>query len=326
MKHWYRWFAALGAAMFVAACGDGDDPVSSPPPGTLAEEATSRGFGALVAAADKAGLVGALSNSSAQLTVFAPTDAAFNALATRLGFADAAAMVAALDAQTLARILQYHVLPSRQTAAELAAGGATQATLYEFRGAPATLALNTTGGVRIRDAVLNEATVTAADVPASNGVIHVVDSVLVPPGVLTVVQMAQANPAFSTLVQAVVTADLAGTLGGAGPFTVFAPTNDAFAAALGELGLTPAQLLASPDLAAILTYHVLGAAVRAADVVALPKPAVVTTVQGGTFTIDADLRLVDGRGRITGLVATDIEASNGVIHVIDNVLLPPAAD
>ena len=326
MKHWYRWFAALGAAMFVAACGDGDDPVSSPPPGTLAEEATSRGFGALVAAADKAGLVGALSNSSAQLTVFAPTDAAFNALATRLGFADAAAMVAALDAQTLARILQYHVLPLRQTAAELAAGGATQATLYEFRGAPATLALNTTGGVRIRDAVLNEATVTAADVPASNGVIHVVDSVLVPPGVLTVVQMAQANPAFSTLVQAVVTADLAGTLGGAGPFTVFAPTNDAFAAALGELGLTPAQLLASPDLAAILTYHVLGAAVRAADVVALPKPAVVTTVQGGTFTIDADLRLVDGRGRIAGLVATDIEASNGVIHVIDNVLLPPAAD
>ena len=326
MKHWYRWFAALGAAMFVAACGDGDDPVSSPPPGTLAEEATSRGFGALVAAADKAGLVGALSNSSAQLTVFAPTDAAFNTLATRLGFADAVAMVAALDAQTLARILQYHVLPSRQTAAELAAGGATQATLYEFRGAPATLALNTTGGVRIRDAVLNEATVTAADVPASNGVIHVVDSVLVPPGVLTVVQMAQANPAFSTLVQAVVTADLAGTLGGAGPFTVFAPTNDAFAAALGELGLTPAQLLASPDLAAILTYHVLGAAVRAADVVALPKPAVVTTVQGGTFTIDADLRLVDGRGRIAGLVATDIEASNGVIHVIDNVLLPPAAD
>ena len=326
MKHWYRWFAALGTAMFVAACGDGEDPVAAAAPGTLAEEATSRGFGALVAAADKAGLVGALSNSSAQLTVFAPTDAAFNTLAVRLGFADAAAMVAALDAHSLAQILQYHVLPSRQAAADLVAGSSTQATLYEFRGAPATLALNTTAGVRIRDAVLNEATVTTADVAASNGVIHVVDSVLVPPGVLTVVQMAQANPAFSTLVQAVVAADLAGTLGGAGPFTVFAPTNDAFAAALGELGLTPAQLLASPDLAAILTYHVLGAAVRAADVVALPKPALVTTVQGGTFTVEADLRLVDGRGRSAGLVATDIEARNGVIHVIDNVLLPPAAE
>ena len=326
MKHWYRWFAALGTAMFVAACGDGEDPVAAAAPGTLAEEATSRGFGALVAAADKAGLVGALSNSSAQLTVFAPTDAAFNTLAVRLGFADAAAMVAALDAHSLAQILQYHVLPSRQAAADLVAGSSTQATLYEFRGAPATLALNTTAGVRIRDAVLNEATVTTADVAASNGVIHVVDSVLVPPGVLTVVQMAQANPAFSTLVQAVVAADLAGTLGGAGPFTVFAPTNDAFAAALGELGLTPAQLLASPDLAAILTYHVLGAAVRAADVVTLPKPALVTTVQGGTFTVEADLRLVDGRGRSAGLVATDIEARNGVIHVIDNVLLPPAAE
>lgn len=321
MRKWTRWIAALGAATFLAACGDDDPAVNSA--GTLAEEASARGFSALVAAADKAGLVPALSDTASNLTVFAPTDAAFDTLATRLGFANATAMVTALDGQTLARILQYHVLPARKTAADLVAGGATQATLYEFRGAPSTLALSTTSGVQLRDAVLNQASVTTADVAASNGVIHVVDSVLVPPGVLTIVQMAQANPTFSTLVQAVVAANLAGTLSGAGPFTVFAPTDAAFAATLSELTLTAAQLLASPDLAAILTYHALGSAVRAADVVALPKPAAVTTLQGSSFSVDAALALTDGRNRTANLVATDVEASNGVIHVIDNVLLPP---
>ena len=327
MKRWIHWLAAMGAATLLAACGGGDDSTAPPPapaPGTLAQEATSRGFSALVAAADKAGLVGALSSSSSNLTVFAPTDAAFTTLATRLGFASATAMVNALDGPTLAKILQYHVLPTKKLAADLVAGGATQATLYDYKGSASTLAIATTGGVRITDAVLNQATVTTADVPASNGVIHVVDSVLVPPGVLTVVQMAQANPTFSTLVQAVVTANLATTLSGSGPFTVFAPTDDAFTATLTELSLTPAQLLASPDLAGILTYHVLAGAVSAADVVALPKPAAVTTLQGSSFTVDADLKITDGRARTANLVATDVFASNGVIHVIDNVLLPPA--
>ncbi len=322
MKTWTHWLAALGAATVLAACGGDDDPPPTPAPGTLAQEASARGFTALVAAADKAGLAGALSSASSSLTVFAPTDAAFAALASRLGFASATAMVNALDGPTLAKILQYHVLPTRQQASHLAAGAATQNTLYEFEGAAATLALSTTGAVRITDEVLNQATVTGADVPASNGVIHVIDRVLVPPGVLTVVQMAQANPSFGVLVQAVTTANLAGTLGGAGPFTVFAPTDAAFAAALDELSLTAAQLLARPDLAAILSYHVVSGDVRAADVAALPKPAAVATVQGGTFTVDAALTITDGRSRTTNLVATDIVASNGVVHVIDNVLLP----
>ncbi|MCW5658524.1 MAG: fasciclin domain-containing protein [Burkholderiaceae bacterium] len=323
MKPWIRWLAALGAVTVLAACGGGDDDPPPPPaPGTLAQEASARGFTALVAAADKAGLVGALSSASSSLTVFAPTDAAFATLASRLGFSSATAMVNALDAATLSKILQYHVLPTRQQASDLSAGAATRDTLYEFEGAAATLALSTTGGVRITDEVLNQATVTAADVPASNGVIHVIDRVLVPPGVLSVVQMAQANPSFSVLVQAVTTANLAGTLGGAGPFTVFAPTDTAFAATLNELSLTAAQLLASPDLAAILTYHVVAGDLRAADVAALPKPAAVTTVQGGTFTVDAALAITDGRSRTANLAGTDIVASNGVIHVIDNVILP----
>jgi transforming growth factor-beta-induced protein len=323
MIHWLKKLAVVSSVALVAACGGSDDPV---PPGTLAQEATDRGFSALVAAADKASLVPALSASTSSLTVFAPTDAAFNDLAATLGFADAPAMVSALDSATLAKILQYHVLPTKQLAADLAAGGPTQATLYTFENAPTTLALDTSAGVKITDALLTQANVTTANVAASNGVIHVIDKVLVPPGVLNLVQMAQLNQTFSVLVEAVIAADLATTLEGPGIFTVFAPTNDAFTARLGELTLTKAQLLASPGLADILTYHVLDGSVRAADIVALPKPASVTTLLGSTFTVGTTLAITDGEARTANLVATDVIASNGVIHVIDAVLQPPASN
>ena len=96
-------------------------------------------------------------------------------------------------------------------------------------------------------------------------------------------------------------------------------------AALTQLSLTKPQLLASPDLAGILTYHVLAGNVRAAGVAALPKPASVTTVQGSAFTVDSALVITDGRARTANLAATDVIASNGVIHVIDAVLLPAVA-
>lgn len=312
-----RWLAALGASLMLAACGGDDDG-----PGTIAAEASAQGFTSLVAASTKAGLAPALNDPGADLTVFAPTNAAFDKFAVTLGFSDAAAMVQALDADTLAMVLKFHVLPSSKSAADLAAGGATQATLYEFEGAPATLTLDTSNGVKITDAVLTQATVISADVPASNGVIHAIDKVLVPPGVLNVVQMAQLNPAFSVLVEAVVSADLVTTLSGPGPFTVFAPTDDAFTAALTELSVTKDELLASPNLGAVLTYHVVLGDLRAADVVALPKPVAVATVQGGSFTVDTNLGITDALGRTAALVATDVVASNGVIHVIDKVLLP----
>ena len=139
----------------------------------------------------------------------------------------------------------------------------------------------------------------------------------------TVVQVAQADPQFSTLVEAVVAADLATTLSGSGPFTVFAPTNDAFAALLTELGVTKAQLLADKALlTSVLTYHVLPARVQRAQV---PAGKAITTVQGGVFKIDAvgaALVVTDGRNRQATITATDVPASNGVIHVIDKVLLP----
>jgi uncharacterized surface protein with fasciclin (FAS1) repeats len=145
-----------------------------------------------------------------------------------------------------------------------------------------------------------------------------------PPAPGNIVQTAQANAQFSILVEAVTAADLGGTLSGAGPFTVFAPTNDAFAALLTELGLTKDQLLANkPLLTSVLTYHVLPAKVLKAGVpLGLPN----STVQGGVFKVDqagAGLRITDGRNRTANILSTDIAASNGVIHSIDKVLLPP---
>lgn len=319
MHRWLKYLIAVSSVALVAACGGDDDEH----PGTIAEVATDRQLTALVAAAGKAGLVDELSDEDATLTVFAPTDAAFDALATTLGFADAAAMVAALDPETLAKILAYHVLPARKPAAQLRAGD--EPTLYAFEDAPATLAVETIGGVTLGDEVLTRATVTTADVAARNGVVHVIDKVLVPPGVLDLVQMAKLNPAFSTLVTAVATAGLDDDLAGTGPFTVFAPTNDAFAALLARTGLDAGQLLASPGLAGTLLYHVVAGEVRAADVLALPNPAFVDTLAGGDLELRNDtLALVDDDADSPDarIAATDIVARNGVIHVIDQALIP----
>lgn len=314
MRHLMKWILALSATSLIAACGGDDDP--PPPPPTIAGVASQPGFTALLAAVQKANLVATLNDPNARLTVFAPTDAAFTSLATSLGFASPTALVTALPAADLAKILTYHVLPTQLNAAALVSGGATQPTGYTFEGNPARLSLNTSSGVRITDAALTQATVTTADVAASNGVVHVIDKVLVPPGVLNIVQMAQVNPIFSTLVSAVVSANLQGTLSGAGPFTVFAPTNDAFAAIASTVaGLT------TPQLGTVLTYHVLGTQVLAADI---PFGTPITTVAGQSITINAGPppTITDTTATPAPLVATDVRASNGVIHVISKVLIP----
>jgi uncharacterized surface protein with fasciclin (FAS1) repeats len=318
MFHWFKTALTVSAVSFLSACGGSDDHPAentTPPTQNIVQLAQAQNLNVLVAAATKAGLAPTLSSANSSLTVFAPTDAAFNALAVRLGLADGNALVAALPGSALANILTYHVLPSRKTAADLVAGGATQPTLYSFSGAATSLKLDTSSGVRITDAVLTKATVTTPNVQATNGIVHVVDKVLVPPGVLTVVQMAQANPAFSTLVGAVSAAGLVNTLSAAGPFTVFAPTNDAFSA----IASTVAGLSA-PQLTTVLTYHVLGSQVLST---AIPFGAAVATVSGQTITINNNpLRITDKTAVPAPITDTDIRASNGVIHVVSKVLIP----
>jgi transforming growth factor-beta-induced protein len=189
--------------------------------------------------------------------------------------------------------------------------------------------------------MVNDANVVATDVMASNGVIHVIDAVLLPPGVDPaallageeeaadttmaaeepgdIVAVASSTEGFSTLVAAVEAAGLVETLQGPGPFTVFAPTDDAFAAL--PAGVLDALLLPENQavLTQILTYHVLAGEVLAADVTA----GEVETVQGDPITITTDGGVMVNDANV---VATDVMASNGVIHVIDAVLLPPGVD
>ncbi len=335
----------LSLGLVAAACAS-DDPEALPAAdettttteamaevGNIAEVATEAGnFTTLLAAATAADLVGPLTADS-ELTVFAPTDEAFAAALEALDLS--ADELLASDA--LADILTYHIVAGEvKSDVVVTLDGQEVETL---NGDSVTVSVD---GSSVK---VNDANVVAVDVDASNGVIHVIDSVLLPADVAaalgaggedameddameddamedvpaTVVDIATSSDDFSILVEAVLAADLAGTLSGEGPFTVFAPTNDAFAAALDALELTKEELLASPDLAGILTYHVVPAKVLAADAIAADGTEV-PTVNGDTIEVS----VVDGSVMVDGatVTATDLIAGNGVVHVIDAVILP----
>ncbi len=137
----------------------------------------------------------------------------------------------------------------------------------------------------------------------------------------TCVEIAASNPDFSTVVTAVNAAGLGETLSGTGPFTIFAPTNEAFAKLPAGTVQTLTQPASKDALTKILTYHVVSGEVMAKDV----KPGAVTTVEGGTFTVattGGKVTITDAKGGTANVTATDIQCSNGVIHVIDTVLMP----
>ena len=269
-------------------------------------------FSILVEAVVAAGLADTLSGVG-PFTVFAPNNAAFEALLAELKVTKEQLLS---NKGLLTAVLTYHVLPGKVLAADIRQGA--QATTVQGQ----LFTLGLAGGASITDAQGRKANIVATDVAASNGVIHVIDKVILPQ-TKNIVEIALGLPDFSILVEAVLAADLQGTLASAGPFTVFAPTNAAFASLLYELRLTKDQLLASKALlASVLTYHVLPAKVLARDVTDGAMP---TTVQGQKFTLDRDgasLEIHDARGREAHVIATDVQALNGVIHVIDKVLLP----
>ena len=162
---------------------------------------------------------------------------------------------------------------------------------------------------------VNGATIVATDIEASNGIIHVIDAVLVPPPKMA--DLVVATDALSTLEAAVVAAGLVDTLNGPGPFTVFAPTNDAFAA-LPE-GTVEGLLADTGALTNVLTYHVIAGRVTAEQVIGLSS---VTTLQGAM----APIVVSDAGVSIAGQAVTqvDIQARNGVVHLIGGVMTPPA--
>lgn len=255
-------------------------------------------FTTLVAAVQAAGLVDTLKGEG-PFTVFAPTDAAF----AKLPMGTVSALLA--DIPALTDILLYHVVAGRQLAADVVGLDEVVTVLGE----PVKISLMD------GEVYINNARIIMTDIITSNGVIHVIDSVILPPK--DIVETAVADGRFTTLVAALQAAGLVETLQGEGPFTVFAPTDDAFAK-LPEG--TVATLLLPENLETlknILLYHVVAGKVMAADVVTLESA---DTVLGQQVMIKVE----DGKVYINDaqVIITDLETSNGVIHVIDTVLLP----
>lgn len=305
--------------------GPASSSSSEDDPGTIVDVAVSAGFSTLVTAVKAAGLAGALSGDG-PLTVFAPTNEAFAALP------DGVLDDLLDDPDTLKDILLYHVVSGQVEAADIPSfleadtllDGQTLEIRSDFR-----------DGVTVN----GDASVTTADVAASNGVIHVIDKVLIPEGVLgpgptnTIVDVAVATDATSTLVKAIQAANAAviETLSGKGPFTVFAPTNDAFDA-LPDGVLD--DLLQDPDtLTKILLYHVVAGEVEARDV---PKYLKADTLLKQSVELRrgygsswwchwysfADCVATVTVNEDATVVIADVAADNGVIHVIDRVLIP----
>ena len=271
------------------------------PPKDIVETAVADGrFTTLVAAVQAAGLVDTL-KSEGPFTVFAPTDDAF----AKLPEGTVAELLKPENLESLQNILLYHVVPGSVKAEQVV-------TLEN-----AETALGPKVSIKVEEGkvFVNDAEVIITDIQTYNGVIHVIDSVILPPK--DIVDIAVADGRFTTLTAALEAAGLVETLKGTGPFTVFAPTDDAFAklpAGTVEELLKPEKLEALKN---ILLYHVVEGRVRADAVVSLESAK---TVLGQDLVI----KIEDGKVYINDaqVIITDIEALNGVIHVIDTVLLP----
>jgi len=300
----YALIASIALVVALAACGA--------PAGERQSIAATAdelgGFDTLLFALGEAGLAGLFADDEAgPFTVFAPTDDAFAALP------DGVLDTIVGDADLLAAVLTYHVISGAQTPTALVSGGAV-ATL---QGLPLCF---TADGASFS---VNGDTVAAGPIQATNGTIYAVSAVLDPRDSIA----GQAIEAgFDTLVAAVVAADLVDALVCGGPFTVFAPTEQAFADLLAALGVTAEQLLADTDLLTeVLLYHVVAGeldydAVEAA-LIAGDGTVVLPTLQGSsiTVTLEDEGIFINGSSEV---VATDVFARNGVIHVIDAVLVP----
>lgn len=301
------------AAVGLSACG-GSEEASSEAQATatmqaaamdqkdLVETAVAAGtFKTLASLLDEAGLVGTLQGEG-PYTVFAPTDAAFAKVPAETLEALAA------DPAALKEVLLHHVVAGRVPANEAAKLGSTKTLNGE-------VAISVSDG----SVYVDDAKVTTPDVMASNGIIHVIDSVLIPKNDLAapknIVETAVAAGTFKTLASLLERAGLADTLQGEGPFTVFAPTDAAFAkvskATLAALAKDKAKLRM------VLLYHVVKGELTAAEVAELRSAK---TLNGQSVTI----RVRGGKVRVGGarVTSADVAASNGVVHVINKVLIP----
>jgi uncharacterized surface protein with fasciclin (FAS1) repeats len=250
-------------------------------------------------------LANELNNPKFAYTLFAPTDDAFAALG--LGTKDA---ISNVPVEKLKEILLYHVLGSKVLAAQVPSTY-TELTM-----------LNNLKSYIIRNGnnvYINGTPVVSADIAAKNGVVHAIDRVLLPPAG-NIVEVAAANPNFTYLVAAVQTAGLVDALSGAGPLTVFAPTNQAFIDA-GFPTIASIEAAPASALIPILTYHVVAGRTFSSD---LMNGQMLNMLSGGMTTISlTNGAQIDGANSApSNIIQTDVMATNGVIHAINRVLLP----
>lgn len=272
----------------------------------------------LVAALQRADLVTTLA-SQGPFTVLAPSNEAFSAFLTANGFNS----LDDVPTDVLTNILLNHVVGGRLASTDLTTGYASTFATSSASQTSMSLFIDTSNGVRFNGV----SSVTDADIEADNGIVHLVDAVI---GLPSVVTFAVADPTFSTLVTALtrddLTTDFVSVLStGAGtspaPFTVFAPTNDAFGLLLTELGISGLADIDEPTLDAVLKTHVVGGAnVFDTD---LSDNLTVTTLGGDlTANVTGGATLTDSSGRTIDIIATNVQADNGVIHAINKVILP----
>ena len=314
----------LAVAIVFSACSDDDENTTpTPDPLNIVETAqATEDLSSLVAALQAADgdLVNVLSGG--EFTVLAPTNAAFDSFLADNGFAN----LSEVPTDVLANILLNHVISGTVLSTTLTDAGAGYTTTNATNedGDNLSLYFNTTTGVTFN----GTSSVAQADVEATNGVVHIVDQVI---GLPTIATFATADPTFETLVAALTRPDLEvpfvtilsttdPTYGI--PLTTFAPTNEAFGDLLVEIGADDLSQIDVNLLTAVLLTHVVAQAnVRAED---LAQDLPVVTLSEETLTVDLTngAQLVDPNGRVANIIANNVQAINGVVHVIDKVVLP----
>ncbi len=299
----------------IISCDDNDDNMMTEKT-TYELVSSDSNLSSLKAAIDKAGLSATL-NQSGTFTLFAPTNAAFTTFLQANGYAS----LNDVPTDALKTLLMNHVLNSEVKAAAISTGYVSTLAMGSASSTrPISMFINTNGGVKI-NGVSN---VVATDIDANNGVIHKVDAVI---GLPTIVTHATANPQFTSLVSALTRSDMpnfVGILSGTAnsPFTVFAPTNTAFSSLLTEIGAANLAAIPKTTLENTLKYHVVtGANVGSNN---LTNNMMVPTFQGGSFkiTTTGGAKITDNNNRVSNIIVTDVQCSNGIIHAIDKVLLP----
>lgn len=319
----------LSGLIFVTSCEDDDDTpmVPSTPSGPVTIAATVQNdtnFSILLDAVGRAGLVSVLDDANANLTVFAPNNAAFRALLQDENLADLDALENAITTEGLKNVLLYHVLGAKVLAADVSTGYATSEAVADMSAASKlSMFIDASNGVSIND----EADVITTDIEASNGVIHVINAVLSPIDIYELISLNDGT--FSSLDAALQAAD--GDLDDvledeANTLTVFAPDNAAFDALVQATpnvnNLTElVGALGTATLRDVLLYHVAAGNLRAEGLTSGP---VNTQLMGSSFdvSVGSTVTITDATMGTATVTETNIQGTNGVVHKISSVILP----